>query len=41
MDTKEKEVSMDDGSKVRYTKLIYAAGSECFIPPFRERTSPR
>lgn len=33
IDTENKEVSMSDGNKLRYTKLIYAAGSECFIPP--------
>ena len=41
VDTKEKEVSMDDGSKVRYTKLIYAAGSECFIPPIQGADKPQ
>ena len=24
---------LDDGTKLRFTKLIYALGSECFIPP--------
>ncbi|MDO5135307.1 MAG: FAD-dependent oxidoreductase [Eubacteriales bacterium] len=33
VDAKEKEVVMEDGSRVKYTKLIYALGSECFIPP--------
>ena len=33
VDTEAKEVLLDDGSKCRYTKLIYALGSECFIPP--------
>src|SRR5699024_8232917 len=41
VDTTEKEVSMDDGSKVRYTKLIYAAGSECFIPPIQGADKPQ
>lgn len=31
--TEDKEVEFTDGSKVKYTKLIYALGSECFIPP--------
>lgn len=31
--TKEKEVELSDGTKCKYTKLIYALGSECFIPP--------
>lgn len=30
---KEKEVELSDGTKCKYTKLIYALGSECFIPP--------
>lgn len=29
----EKQVVLDDGSKIHFTKLIYALGSECFIPP--------
>lgn len=33
IDTAEKEVSLGDGTKLKYTKLIYALGSECFIPP--------
>ena len=33
IDTEEKEVSLDDGTKIKYTRLIYALGSECFIPP--------
>lgn len=33
VDTKEKEVLLSDGMKLKYTKLIYALGSECFIPP--------
>ena len=33
VDTKEKEVLLSDGIKLKYTKLIYALGSECFIPP--------
>ena len=33
VDPEAKEVLLDDGSKCRYTKLIYALGSECFIPP--------
>ena len=30
---KEKEVELSDGTKLKYTKLIYALGSECFVPP--------
>ncbi len=33
IDTAEKEVVLDDGSRLKYTKLICATGSECFIPP--------
>ena len=33
VDTKEKEVLLSDGIKLKYTTLIYALGSECFIPP--------
>lgn len=33
VDTKEKEIITEDGAKFKYTKLIYALGSECFIPP--------
>lgn len=28
-----KEVELSDGTRAGYTKLIYALGSECFIPP--------
>ena len=33
LDTEQKEVLLEDGTKLAYTKLIYALGSECFIPP--------
>lgn len=33
VDTGEKEVSLEDGTRLKYTKLIYALGAECFIPP--------
>lgn len=33
LDTDKKEVELNDGARLKYTKLIYAAGSECFIPP--------
>lgn len=35
IDPEAKEVHLDDGSKYHYTKLIYALGSECFIPPIK------
>ena len=40
VDVKEKEVIMEDGSKVKYTKLIYAAGSEPFMPPISGNDKP-
>ena len=40
IDTKEKEVKFADGSGIKYTKLIYAAGSECFIPPIEGKDKP-
>ena len=33
IDRKEKEVVLSGDMKLKYTKLIYALGSECFIPP--------
>lgn len=33
VDTKEKEVMLEDGKRLKYTKLIYALGAECFKPP--------
>lgn len=35
IDPEAKEVHLDDGSKYHYTKLIYALGSECFVPPIK------
>lgn len=35
IDPEAKEVHLDDGSKYHYTKLIYALGTECFIPPIK------
>ena len=35
IDTENKEVILSDGLKLTYTKLIYALGSECFIPPIK------
>lgn len=40
IDVENKEVTMSDGNKLRYTKLIYAAGSECFIPPIAGKDKP-
>lgn len=33
IDPEKHEVVLDDGGHYHYTKLIYALGSECFIPP--------
>ncbi len=33
IDPEEKIVELEDGTKFLYTKLIYALGAECFIPP--------
>lgn len=33
VDLEKKEILLEDGNKVYFTKLIYALGSECFIPP--------
>ena len=35
IDTDSKEVVLDDGMKLKYTKLIYALGAECFVPPMK------
>ncbi len=40
IDMKAKEVILDDGSKVHFTKLVYALGSECFIPPMEGSNLP-
>lgn len=37
VDTKKSEVILDDGSQIHFTRLIYALGSECFIPPIPGR----
>lgn len=33
VDMEAREALLDDGTKLHFTKLIYALGSECFIPP--------
>lgn len=40
IDPKEKEVRLDDGTALRYGRLIYALGSECFIPPIPGSKKP-
>lgn len=34
LDTEHKTVTCDSGQTYTYDKLIYAAGAECFVPPF-------
>ena len=34
------EVILDSGEKIHFTRLIYALGSECFIPPIEGKTLP-
>lgn len=41
VDTDAREVCLDDGAKIHYTKLIYAMGSECFIPPIKGADLPK
>lgn len=38
--TGDREVALSDGTKLKYTKLIYALGSECFIPPIPGKDKP-
>jgi len=40
VDLAQREVVLDDGSRVHFTKLIYALGSECFVPPIPGNTLP-
>ena len=40
IDTQKKEIHTADGAKFKYTKLIYALGSECFIPPIAGADQP-
>ncbi len=40
IDLTEKNVCLQDGSKIHFTKLIYALGSECFVPPVKGSTLP-
>ena len=36
----EKEIELSDGMKLKYTKLVYALGSECFVPPIPGTDKP-
>ena len=40
IDVEAKEVLLDDASRIHFTKLIYALGSECFIPPIKGSDQP-
>ncbi len=40
VDLTQKEVILEDGSRVHFTKLVYALGSECFLPPVKGNTLP-
>ena len=40
VDMKEKEVLLESGEKVYFTRLIYALGSECFVPPMEGSSLP-
>ncbi len=35
VDMENSQVTLDDGSNIHFTRLIYALGSECFIPPIK------
>lgn len=41
IDKKAGEVILGDGMKIHYTKLIYALGSECFVPPITGSSLPQ
>ena len=40
VDMDAKEVLLDSGEKIQFTRLIYALGSECFIPPMEGHGLP-
>ncbi len=40
IDTESQNVCLDDGAKIHYTRLIYALGSECFVPPIKGASLP-
>ena len=41
VDTEAKEAVLSDGTKLHFTRLIYALGSECFIPPIEGSSLPQ
>ncbi|WP_148410637.1 FAD-dependent oxidoreductase [Murimonas intestini] len=40
VDAAQKEVKLDDGTVLQYGRLVYALGSECFIPPVTGHDKP-
>ena len=38
--TDKKEITLSDGTALKYTKLIYALGSECIVPPIPGTDKP-
>ena len=41
IDPEAREVTFSDGIRLKYDKLIYALGSECFIPPIPGHEKPQ
>lgn len=41
IDPETREVTFSDGIRLKYDKLIYALGSECFIPPIEGHEKPQ
>lgn len=35
VDTKEKQIALEGDMRLQYTKLIFATGAECFVPPIK------
>lgn len=40
VDMEAREVLLDDGNRLHFTKLIYALGSKCFVPPIDGSSLP-
>ncbi len=40
VDTENQNVCLEDGTKIHYTRLVYALGSECFVPPIKGADLP-
>ena len=40
VDAAQKEVKLDDGTVLQYGRMVYALGSECFIPPVTGHDKP-